>query len=176
MITKERLLDLYTNCYDKIYHDDITDAVEYYLAELLGCAIIQSDHDLEMSEAQWNNLVKVCQTIVTHEQQFNMSAYHKPNMCGTSHCIAGWAVCVELNNFNITNYMLVSGIEAKYGYKFDDMFTTNCTIASAVLSPLVYPFFFLLGGDIKVTNQIMMNEFIKPVLQIAKEQNVVTVE
>jgi hypothetical protein len=175
MITKERLLDLYTNCYDKIYHDG-RNAVEYYSAELLGCVMIQSDHDLEMSEAQWNNLVKVCQTIVTHEEQFHMGAYHKSNMCGTSHCIAGWAICVELNNINITNDMLVSGIEAKYGYKFDDMFTTNCTIASAVLSPLLYPFFFLLGSDIEETNQIMMNEFIKPVIQIAKEQNVVTVE
>ena len=129
----------------------------------------------EFTEIQWNNLVKVCEIIKDNAPLFDMSSYHRVNKCGTSHCIAGWAVAVEFNDDDVTQKDYTENrvitIAEKYGYNPDDLYSVTSSLASAILSPLMYPFFYLIGDGDDVANQIMMEKFIEPVLEIAKQTN-----
>jgi hypothetical protein len=72
----------------------------------------------------------------------------------------------------------MKSVSEKYNFsQFPDLYGT-AQHACAFVSPLVYPFFYLTGDnhdDSKCTtdevNQIIMNEFILPVLDIAKQEN-----
>src|SRR5262245_26301554 len=36
-------------------------------------------------------LYKICNIIMKHPERFDMHFWHSRTVCGTSHCIAGWA-------------------------------------------------------------------------------------
>lgn len=188
MISKQEILNLYVNCYSRLNeNDDYTDdqtrryAISGYYDELSDSELIDDDSwdgdeyaVPEMTQLQWNNLVKVCQTIRDNSQLFDMNSYHNKNICGTTHCIAGWAVCVELNDFNIAyeNYDdKEDEIAEKYGYECDDMYCCTSSLASAILSPLIYPFFYLTDTGRINANEILMEEFIEPILLRANQTN-----
>jgi hypothetical protein len=184
MITKEQLIGLYVDCYTKVHcNADAEDAKEAYTDELCDCEVIDGYDDfddLEMSELQWNNLVKVCQAIVSHSELFEMDTYHKATTCGTTHCIAGWGVAVELDDYdanyelypsNIVEKIADKYVADKYDYDSEKLYACTSSLASLILSPLVYPFFYLIGDSSEESNRIVMHYFIKPILEIAKQEN-----
>ena len=180
MITKEQLFELFENCYNQIVGDrvDYTPR-EYHDREL--DSILMGD---EMSELQWQTLVETCQVIVDNSERFDMAHYHdRTKTCGTSHCIGAWAVAVVLNDPDITYIggRDLESVREKYNFNQFRYVSGAAQHACAFISPLVFPFFYLTGDDegrdnFKCTteqaNQIIMNEFILPVLEIAKQENV----
>jgi hypothetical protein len=123
---------------------------------------------------QWDNLVKVASIIKANENRFDMSEWHGYNECGTTHCIAGWAESLAMND---TNY--------------SDMDDSNF-VAENMLSHYVKPFFWVtddnLGiGDNWVTDdnlgigdnvgfnglaeQLVMKWFIDPILEEARRES-----
>lgn len=180
MITKQQLADIYFNCYTKLYgpHDEEFVKRAYY-EDASECDLFEDYledeqvDEIEMTNLQWQSLVNVCRAIADHRERFETSRYHCYNECGTAHCIAGWAVAVELNDFDIQSedgdcsIEKANSIMEKYGYDTENIGTYTAYLASAILSPLVYPFFYLTGEN---SNEVVFNEFIQPVLQIANQQ------
>ena len=90
-----------------------------------------------------------------------------------------------MNNFDLKdeNYddKDMNTIAEKYGYDINGTvidsyrrygnYPFTSSLASAILSPLIYPFFYLTNRDEVNANEILMEEFIEPVLEIANQEN-----
>lgn len=174
MLTRHEILNFYIDCAVDVFNGDKETCMKRYYAELYDCEF-PCDENTEMTEIQWKNLVNVCANIVAHQNQFDMRWYHNADggSCGTTHCIAGWAVVLEDGDVNMTttsfSYEQLSQIAEKYGYDEEDMIDSSACIASAALSPLIEPFFYLISGF--HPSFTVMDKFILPVLEIARNES-----
>jgi hypothetical protein len=180
MITKQQLLNLYIDCHSELYQVSDDDPMQKYMDELFDSPVElhggeEVDYEsIELTDLQWKALVNVCRIIVDHKDRFDMQKYHiVHHPCGTSHCIAGWAIANELNDFNVSSIDIslkeqIDNILEKYGYGKSEYCFWDSYVASAILSPLVYPFFFLIGDN---SSSVVYDKFILPVLEIADSEN-----
>jgi hypothetical protein len=111
---------------------------------------------------QWDNLVKVASIIKANENRFDMSEWHGYNECGTTHCIAGWAESLAMNDTNYSN--------------MDD----SNFVAENMLSHYVKPFFWVTDGNLDIEDnvgfnglaeQLVMKWFIDPILEEARRES-----
>jgi hypothetical protein len=178
MITKQQLLNLYIDCHSELFQVNDDESMQKYMEELRDCDLVDDlyggeevDYEsIELTDLQCKALVNVCRTIVDHKDRFDMTTWHdNTHPCGTSHCMAGWAIATELNDFNVSSIdrsleEQIYSILEKYGYGKSEYCFYDSYVASAILSPLVYPFFYLLGND---SSSVVYDKFVLPVLEIA---------
>jgi hypothetical protein len=125
-----------------------------------------------LTERQWQNLFDVCCIIEANFDRFDMAEYHSYNECGTTHCLAGWAVALEVNDpdFSYTCGFLSSTDYVIKKYNLRDRATTS-DIAVAILSEYIKPFFYLYqGGN---SENVMYREFILPVIKEGKKDGLI---
>jgi hypothetical protein len=147
---------------------------DYYRNYLAG--VTEQD---QFTQQQWDNLVKVCSVIDANQDRFYMANWHNGtvNECGTSHCIAGWAISLEKNDTNTTT-LAVEDIIKKYNFQSHDPNLYGITAAAAaMMSTYVVPFFFIIFGrncgkeDYISAEELMMKYLIRPVLDEAKRES-----
>jgi hypothetical protein len=123
---------------------------------------INITEDTTFTTEQWDNLVKVASIIKANENRFDMTEWHDYNDCGTTHCIAGWAVSLAMNDTN-----------------FDGLNST-CTIAIDMLSKYVEPFFWVTTFNLDLEDietykglaeKLVMKWFIDPILEEARKES-----
>lgn len=123
-----------------------------------------------LSQEQWNNLVDVCHTIKENEKLFDMEYWHEKKNCGTTHCIAGWAVALYLKNPNFDDHPDLPEFVNSYDF-------SNCTVGSptsinatatlgtVLLSEYISPFFYLVEDeDGDNSSSVIMKNLIEVVL------------
>lgn len=160
----------FNKIYNKIYHK-ITDSSFFY--KLIGPdpyrLRVQYNRRDRLTEQQWQNLFDVCCIIESNFDRFVMRTFHSQSSCGTTHCIAGWAVAMELNNRDF-NYERIGNYDAvlnKYGLNLYSSETPD--IAQAMLSRFIEPFFYLTRGSMRQAEILILDEFILPVIEEGKK-------
>jgi hypothetical protein len=113
---------------------------------------------------QWSNLVRVASIIKSNQNRFNMNGWHTKNSCGTSHCIAGYAHALYMNDIDyysiVTNYHITE-------------------IATNMLSYYAQPFFWIMQSNLNLKTesykglpeQLVMKWFIDPILEEARKES-----
>lgn len=122
-----------------------------------------------MTERQWQNLFDVCSVIAENENRFEMRSFHNHlRSCGTTHCIAGWAVATETNNPDV---YYVDDSYKQLGEKYDLGYMPGTpVVAEAILSEYITPFFYLTQPG---SENILMQEFILPVISEGQKDGLV---
>jgi hypothetical protein len=130
------------------------------------------------TQSQWDNLVKVCSVIKANQDRFDMRQYHTHHSCGTVHCIAGWAISLELNDTNTTANLPVDlmDVVTKYSDNKSDhdprsMYVSE--IAGLILSNYVIPFFYLTYSNHPefTAEELVMQFFVDPILAEAERES-----
>jgi hypothetical protein len=126
-----------------------------------------------LTERQWQNLFDVCSVVHANSHLFDMNYFHNVNECGTSHCLAGWAVAMEMNDSKHTyidygNSAWLNLIE-KYGIQG---FPSSGDIATAMLSEYIEPFFYLCRG-MRTSKNMILHEFILPMIAEGKKDGLI---
>ena len=111
---------------------------------------------------QWNNLVKVASIIKSNQNRFNMNAWHTKNSCKTSHCIAGYAHALHMNDID-----------------YFDTHSNVLLIATNMLSRYATSFFWILHSNLRtdevshkgLPEQLVMKWFIDPILEEARKES-----
>jgi hypothetical protein len=113
---------------------------------------------------QWSNLVRVASIIKSNQNRFDMNAWHAKNSCGTSHCIAGYAHALYMNDIDYYNHIEPSDI---------------LVISTNMLSHYAQPFFWILHSNLNLKTesykglpeQLVMKWFIDPILEEARKES-----
>lgn len=117
---------------------------------------------------QWGKLVRVCRVIKEYETRFSMNDWHVKKSCGTTHCLAGWALALEYGDIDIDDIdqpdrrMLVPDDYLK------DEYLTTAETAEFFLSTYTRPFFYFTNRADSVNNdaeRLVMKYFIEPIIQ-----------
>jgi hypothetical protein len=120
-----------------------------------------------LTEQQWQNLFDVCSIIEVNFDRLDMRRYHGHNQCGTTHCLAGWAVAYEMNDPDFRYYAEDENryiqILEKYGLA---LWSESPQIAEAILSKFIEPFFYLYQSNAET---VVFREFILPVIEEGKK-------
>jgi hypothetical protein len=120
------------------------------------------------TEFQWRKLVKICRVVKELSGRLSMNEWHGKNSCGTTHCLAGWAVALEVGDIDVDwvdesdRRMLVPD-----DYEEDDYLTTS-QVAEYFLSKYTRPFFFFTNStesSEKIAEDLIMKHFIDPILK-----------
>jgi hypothetical protein len=113
---------------------------------------------------QWSNLVRVASIIKSNQNRFNMDSWHTKNSCGTSHCIAGYAHALYMNDIDY----------------YSNINTRDITeIATNMLSHYAQPFFWIMQSNLNLKTesykglpeQLVMKWFIDPILEEARKES-----
>lgn len=117
---------------------------------------------------QWRKLVKVCRVVKELNGRLSMNEWHGKNSCGTTHCLAGWAVALEFGDIDVDwvgeddRRMLVPDDYEEDGY------LTTSQVAEFFLSKYTRPFFFFTNStesSEKLAENLIMKHFIDPILK-----------
>jgi hypothetical protein len=120
--------------------------------------------ETSITSEQWSNLVKVASIIKSNQNRFDMNAWHTKNSCGTSHCIAGYAHALYMNDIDYYEDI----------YNFDIL-----EIATNMLSHYAQPFFWIISHNLYLKKeshkglpeQLVMKWFIEPILEEALKES-----
>lgn len=131
----------------------------------------------QFTQQQWDNLVKVCSVIDANQNRLYMKAWHDDeiSVCGTTHCIAGWAVSLEKNDTNTQSRDVIDILE-KYDFCHMDI-SGVAAAAAAMMSTYVVPFFYIIypgkdaDGVLMSAEDLVMKYLIRPVLDEAKRDS-----
>jgi hypothetical protein len=151
------------------------------------------DFDAQITQFQWDNLVKTCSVIAANTDRFYMNKYHDAyrTECGTTHCLAGWAISLLLKDTNYDDSQVGKLLIVLKNYTADiDELTerffseysgpNNSQIGAFLLSEYVKPFFHITnrityqGNDISHHNtaeELVTKYLINPVLEEAKRES-----
>ncbi|QGT54471.1 hypothetical protein b3_0228 [Synechococcus phage B3] len=121
-----------------------------------------------LTERQWQNLFDVCCIIEANYDRFDMAEYHSYNECGTTHCLAGWAVALEANDPDFSYTYSLDYLLEKYNLRYR---AATSDIAAAILSEYIKPFFYLYQG--RNPENVMYREFILPVIEEGKKDGLI---
>jgi hypothetical protein len=155
MLTPLQLQEIYYNTVKELNPDRWQDAseevcnndVEHILYLLGANKYPEVNENSSLSNEQWQNLVDVCRSIKRNENMFLMGFWHNASDCGTTHCLAGWAVSRYMNdpNFDENTFDLPEFVRS---YDFSNCTThygrTNPTalLGTVLLSEYISPFFY----------------------------------
>lgn len=176
MITPIQLKELYNNLTGEINSDEtLKNWISY--SESSGEVFDNVTEQDTITESQWQLLVEVCHMIVANTNKFRMNSFHGiSNTCGTTHCIAGWAVAVAAGD-NECHYL---------GDSYDALINSlpgkiRCTCstsgyASYLISEYAEPFFYITNNhdysdDHINAEYLVMKHFVLPILKIAEEES-----
>jgi hypothetical protein len=163
----------------------------YGFAEELASQVYLRAHefDAQITQFQWNNLVKTCSVIAANTNRFYMNSYHDAyrSECGTTHCLAGWAISLLLKDTNYDDsqvgklLIVLENYTADTGRFFSEYSgPNNSQIGAFLLSQYVKPFFHITNRNIWQDNQLALNNtaeelvtkyLINPVLEEAKRES-----
>jgi hypothetical protein len=155
MLTPLQLQEIYYNTVKELNPTRWQDAseevcnndVEHILYLLDANKYPEVNENSSLSNEQWQNLVDVCRTIKANENRFLMDFWHDERDCGTSHCLAGWAVSRYMNdpNFDEDRFDLPEFVKS---YDFSNWTTlyggtnVNALLGTVLLSEYISPFFY----------------------------------
>jgi hypothetical protein len=174
MITPLQLEELYNNLVDEINSDEnLKNRINYEKSE----AFENVTEETTITQSQWQLLVEVCHMIAANTNKFRMDTFHGiGHTCGTTHCIAGWAVAVaagdnDCNYFgeSYNNFMGSLPIEIRVTGSTSDY-------AAYLISEYTKPFFYIVNkydySDENVNAEdLVMKHFVLPILKIAEEES-----
>ncbi|QGT54487.1 hypothetical protein b3_0245 [Synechococcus phage B3] len=168
--------------------EDKTLDVLYEYAEELASEIYLRAHT-QITQFQWNNLVKTCSVIAANTDRFYMNSYHDAyrSECGTTHCLAGWSISLLLKDTNYEDSQVGKLLMVLENYTADmERFfceysgPNNSQIGAFLLSEYVKPFFYITNRTMWKDNQLVLNNtaeelvtkyLINPVLEEAKRES-----
>jgi hypothetical protein len=144
----------------------ITGATPCRLFHYNADASIEKD---SLTTLQWDNLVKVASIIESNVDRFDMTTWHKRNECGTTHCIAGWAESLAMND---TNYYkdgnsIDVAVDMLSVYAKPFFWITTANLCNWGSNSFVKEFFIHKG----LAEQLVMKWFIKPILEEARRES-----
>jgi hypothetical protein len=179
MITPLQLEELYNNLIGEINSDENL-KIRINYQEPGEEAFDNVTEESTITESQWQLLVEVCHMIVANTNKFRMDSFHGiGHNCGTTHCIAGWAVAVAAGD-NDCNYFRY--FRESYNNFMDSLpsairvtFATS-DYAAYLISEYTKPFFYITNNygysdDSVTAEDLVMKHFVLPILNIAEEES-----
>jgi hypothetical protein len=177
MITPLQLKQLYNNLVDEINSDeDLKHRIDCEQSEQFE----NVTEETTITQSQWQLLVEVCHMIAANTNKFRMDTFHGiGHTCGTTHCIAGWAVAVAAGD-NDCNYF-----QQSYNVFVDSLpdyvrnIRNTCSTsdyAAYLISEYTKPFFYIVNNygysDENVTAEdLVMKHFVLPIIEIAEQES-----
>ena len=167
MLTPLDFRNSYHNIVGEIESGDLP--VNYEVAERDYERVLVNVKDTDtFTEFQWRKLVKICRVVKELSGRLSMNEWHGKNSCGTTHCLAGWAVALEFGDIDVDwvdesdRRMLVPD-----DYE-EDAYLTTSQVAEFFLSKYTRPFFFFTNSTDsteKLAENLIMKHFIDPILK-----------
>jgi hypothetical protein len=117
---------------------------------------------------QWWKLVRVCRVIKEYETRFSMDDWHHKKDCGTTHCLAGWAIALEYGDIDIDDIDVYDRRMLVPDDYVEDEYLSTTETAVFFLSKYTQPFFYFTNradGFNKDAERLVMKYFIEPIIQ-----------